>query len=337
VSFADRRIEFVDRDTAIEQIERIAERGTRFPIVIYGPEGCGKTAFLRQAKIILEEESGYSVVHLNPSEEVPGEGFSVSEELKKLAEELGAFLLRDAYILISKAIEVLYAAVRRGIRKRIALLADDVFQAAGLDRAEQLVKSFLNMIEWFPVEYEKIVVLVSSGEGVTRERIGRHNWAETAIMWNMSKEGFVKLYNLLPDPKLPFEEVWRITGGNPRMLEKLYRAGWDVDLVVSGIIKERNLHLLMYSLDEDSKGVLAEMVEDPDKVLHRLRDERARSLLRELVDKNLVVEVWDRDPSFWIYVPPPEKDLELGIGRYIAWQTPLHREAVRRALDMFRK
>jgi len=99
------------------------------PIVIYGPEGCGKTAFFRQAKAILED-FGYSVIHLNPSEEIPGERFSVSEELKKLAEELGAFLLRDAYILISKAIEVLYAAVRRGIRKRIALLADDVFQAA---------------------------------------------------------------------------------------------------------------------------------------------------------------------------------------------------------------
>jgi len=228
VSFADRRIEFVDRDTAIEQIERIAERGTRFPIVIYGPEGCGKTAFLRQAKAVLEELD-YSVIHLNSSEEFPGERFSVSEELKELAEEPGTFPLKDAPGLISKAVEVLYTAVKRGIRRRIALLADDVFQAVGLDRAEQLVKSFLNMIEWPPVEYEKIVVLVSSSEGVTRERIGRHNWAETAIMWNMPKEGFEELYNLLPDPKPPFEEVWRITGGNPRMLEKLYRAGWDVD------------------------------------------------------------------------------------------------------------
>jgi len=59
--------------------------------------------------------------------------------------------------------------------------------------------------------------------------------------------------------------------------------------------------------------------------------------MRELVDKNLVVEVWDRDPRFWVNAPPPEKDSELGIGRYIAWQTPLHREAVRRALDMFHK
>ena len=31
-------------------------------------------------------------------------------------------------------------------------------------------------------------------------------------------------------------------------------------------------------------------------------------------------------------VPPPETDPELVIGRNVAWQTPIHREAVRRAL-----
>ncbi|MEM1599103.1 MAG: AAA family ATPase, partial [Pyrobaculum sp.] len=40
-----------------------------------------------------------------------------------------------------------------------------------------------------------------------------------------------------------------------------------------------------------------------------------------------------RDPWFWVGELPPEKDLELGIGRRVAWQTPLHREAVRRALE----
>jgi hypothetical protein len=37
-------------------------------------------------------------------------------------------------------------------------------------------------------------------------------------------------------------------------------------------------------------------------------------------------------PSFWIDQPPPERDPELGIGKNVAWQTPIHREAVRRAL-----
>jgi predicted AAA+ superfamily ATPase len=41
--------EFVDRDRALAQVKEWAERRHRFPIVIFGPEGCGKTAFLRQA------------------------------------------------------------------------------------------------------------------------------------------------------------------------------------------------------------------------------------------------------------------------------------------------
>jgi len=38
--------EFVDRDRALAQVVKWAERGTWAPFVIFGPEGCGKTAFL---------------------------------------------------------------------------------------------------------------------------------------------------------------------------------------------------------------------------------------------------------------------------------------------------
>ncbi|MCC6056427.1 MAG: AAA family ATPase, partial [Desulfurococcaceae archaeon] len=40
-----------------------------------------------------------------------------------------------------------------------------------------------------------------------------------------------------------------------------------------------------------------------------------------------------RDLELWVDQPPPQKDPGLGIGKYIAWQTPLHREAVRKALQ----
>ena len=51
-------------------------------------------------------------------------------------------------------------------------------------------------------------------------------------MWNMPKEGFQQLYEKLPGPKPPFDDVWRWTGGNPRMLRRLYEYGWDVESVV---------------------------------------------------------------------------------------------------------
>jgi len=61
--------EFVDRDRALVQVLEWAQRGTRFPIVIFGPEGCGKTAFLRQASVMLRD-LGYDVFYLHPLDRV---------------------------------------------------------------------------------------------------------------------------------------------------------------------------------------------------------------------------------------------------------------------------
>jgi ABC-type phosphate/phosphonate transport system ATPase subunit len=41
----------VDRDRALAQVVEQAEESTRIPVVVFGPEGCGKTAFLRHAEV----------------------------------------------------------------------------------------------------------------------------------------------------------------------------------------------------------------------------------------------------------------------------------------------
>jgi len=76
---------------------------------------------------------------------------------------------------------------------------------------------------------------------------------------------------------------------------------------------------------------------DPDAIFHRLHEEATRKLRDELIARNLIVRVWKRDEFTWIDIPPPEKDPELGIGIYYAWQTPLHREAVKITLERFSK
>jgi hypothetical protein len=55
--------------------------------------------------------------------------------------------------------------------------------------------------------------------------------------------------------------------------------------------------------------------------------------MRELTELSLIVDtIPSRDPELWLDNPPPERDSELGIGRHVAWQTPLHREAIRKHL-----
>jgi len=58
-------VDFVNRDAAVRTIAELGERGTRFPVIIYGPEGCGKVALFKQAVEVLRE-LGYAVIHINP-------------------------------------------------------------------------------------------------------------------------------------------------------------------------------------------------------------------------------------------------------------------------------
>jgi len=323
-------VEFVDREVALRQLAEVAERGTRFPLVVYGPEGCGKTALLRQAVEVLKE-LGHSVVYVNP---LGGERLVATEDLREVVkgvwrEVLGGVVNPAAPALVDLALAVASRALKRG-KKRVAVLADDVFQAVGVDRAEQLVKSVLNIIEYPPASYDSVVAIVASSEGVTRGRVGRHDWASLRLMWNMPREGFEELYKALPGPKPPFNEVWRWSGGNPRYLGRLYEAGWDPAAVVRDVAKGRGLWDFVKRLGAREVEWLRRAVEDPDALYD---GEAPVALVEGLVEMNLVVRLWDRDPRGWVDAPPPERDLELGIGRHYAWQTPLHREAVKVALE----
>jgi hypothetical protein len=329
LSFADLEVEFVDRDRGIEQVLEWSERGTWFPVVVFGPEGCGKTAWLKQAAEVLRE-GGYEVFYIHPLDKLVYAEVSVPSIREAFLEFARKAIAEDALSRIAWALFDFVRNLLKVRKAKVAIIADDVFQAIGLRYAAAYVKGLLNMIE-HPVErYEKIVAIVATSEGVSRSEIGRHRWAEIKVMWNMSKEGFEKLYEKIPDPKPSFEDVWRLTGGNPGMLAKLYRARWSVDEVIKSIIASKDLGTFILSLSAEERKWLLEAVENPDT----LPAKEKLPLMQKLIELNLIISsIMYRDPELWIDQPPPQKDLELGIGKYIAWQTPLHREAIRRALQ----
>jgi hypothetical protein len=186
------------------------------------------------------------------------------------------------------------------------------------------------MIEHPLYDYERMVVIVATSEGVSRGEIGRHRWADLMSMWNMGREGFEELYRQIPEPKPDVEEAWRITGGNPGVLAQLRMAGWRPEKVVDALAERKKLAALLPSLSSEEREWLRQAVEDPDTLLARERI----PLMEKLVELNLIVDsVYKREDWLWIDQPPPEKDPDLGIGRRVAWQSPLHREAVRRALE----
>jgi hypothetical protein len=320
-------VEFTDRDRAIRQVEEWSERGTWSPVVVFGPEGCGKTAWLKQAAEMLREH-GYEAIYVDPMRRDFTAHTDVKELVKKFAEAAAEAVGIAEVRLATLAIDAVKWLISERGKRRVAVLVDDAFQAIGLDRAAMYVKALLGLTEYPPEGYERVVAIAATSEGLSRGEIGRHRWAELMPMWNMPKEGFEELYEKLPSPKPPPDEVWRLTGGNPYLLRELYGARWRVDRVVESLAERKDI---APSFTAKWRRQLEGALEDPDTLWS---PDAPEELIEELVKKNLIVHhLYKREADLWIDQPPPEKDLELGIGRHAAWQTPLHREAVKRALE----
>jgi hypothetical protein len=327
LSFADLKVDFCNRERALQQVEEFAERGTWHPIVVFGPEGCGKTAWLKQTAETLRE-LGYEAIYIDPMRKDFIAHTDVEEVVRKLAEAASEAVGIAEVRLATLAIDAVKWLISRWGRGRVAVLVDDVFQAIGIDKAARYVKALLGLVEYPPEGYERIVAIAATSEGVSRREIGRHRWAEITPIWNMDRRGFKELYEELPDPKPSFEEAWRLTGGNPEMLARLYQAEWNVEKVVARLIKAKEL-----TKDFVKKWglYLRRVVEDPQSLWE---EDFPSEFREEMIARNLIVyNMYDRDPWFWIDQPPPERDMELGIGKNAAWQTPLHREAVKRIIS----
>ena len=329
LDFVGLKVEFCNRERALKQVEEFAEKGTWHPVVVFGPEGCGKTAWLKQAVEVLNA-SDFEAIYVDPMRKDFVARTDVREVVNKFVEATAEAVGVAQLKLATLAIDAVKWLISKWKKRRVAILVDDAFQAIGLDKAAIYVKALLGLTEYPPEGYERVVAIVTTSEGISRAEIGRHRWAELRGMWNMSREGFEELYEKLPGPKPDFEEMWRLTGGNPGMLAKLYQARWDIDAVVRALVISKKLDAFVLSLSADERKRLLEAVKDPDALFTR----EGLSLLNKLVELNMVVDsITYRDHFLWIDEPPPQKDSELGVGEHVAWQTPLHRDAIRKAVE----
>ena len=86
------------------------------------------------------------------------------------------------------------------------------------------------------------------------------------------------MYETLPDPKPPFDEVWKWTGGNPRFLERLFETRWDVEQLVERLVISKSLYDVVSGLDSVKLEVLKEAVEDPDVIFRRIGEREVQEL-----------------------------------------------------------
>ncbi len=134
-------VDFVDRDLALRRVEDWAGRGMGVVHVVYGPEGCGKTAWLRQSAELLRE-LGFDVVYVNPIDREVLAEFSVKElreEFMRLVREAISqnALGRLAWLAFDMAKELIKAT-----RGKIAVIVDDAFQILGVKESAIYVKAY---------------------------------------------------------------------------------------------------------------------------------------------------------------------------------------------------
>jgi len=327
--FAPRTVvTFSNRIEELKKLLNLARRGHAFPVVVFGPEGCGKTALLKQLVLLLKEE-GIEVVYVDTLEENIDRAILASPELKEALVSLSEAVMGPlGKTLAYAAIAVVSKILSKVKSENLVIIVDEVFQAVGLDNAAIYIKKALNLLEYPPDLRKRILIILTTSEGISRKEVARHGWADIKEIWNLSFTGLKELYDQLPEPKPDYSQVWRITGGNPRILKQYYIRDWSVENLIKWLIVERGLEIEIAKIvKEHGKTLLIEGLEDPDLLLNDYQ------LYLKLEKLNLIVDLHDRSYSEgWIGAPPP-KNPELGVGNKIAWQTPLHKEAVQKIIQ----
>jgi Archaeal ATPase. len=137
--------ELVDRDRALAQLVELAEGSTWASVVVLGPEGCGKTAFLLQVASALRELR-YDVFYLHTLNRLFTADVDDTDMKTLFVDLLRKTLEDEKWGRLALAVFDLTREILRKRRRNIAIVADNVFQAIGLDKAAY-VKDSLHMIE----------------------------------------------------------------------------------------------------------------------------------------------------------------------------------------------
>ncbi len=316
----NRYVNFVDRDREIEILLDVIKRGTVFPFAIYGPEGCGKTALLRYIARTIAVWSDTVVVYIDALEhfDVERSLFSNYRGLLELVQDLlsipiGSTLARLCMTIVSRL------AKKTSLRgKNVVVIVDDVYRAIGLDEVDRYTKSLYEWIGYLHEVYNvaNVAIILSTSEGISKRRLFRHTYVTIEMLWNLPRKGFEELVEQLNPPKeLDVDELWRLTGGNPRALIEIARLEWSIKRWLETL--HRKIMFIVHDIDREKLRIL---IENPDNDWATAKKLEELGLMIYLIQSSLAQHIATPNP-------------ELGIGRYWAWQLPAYKHIINKIIE----
>ena len=320
---------FVDREIEIAKLLELSKQSSTLPIYVYGPEGCGKTRLFKEF-IGMFDGVGVYIDALERSE--LDKALFLSPYIKdcsSLIAEIVANLTGNiGRILADKIASILTRIASRYKLKnsRIVLVVDDIAHAIGVEKIEWYIK-WLYELEWKTIrehEPEAIVFIATTSEGQSLSEVMRHTYTDVKLVWNLNGESAKKLLlELGISIEKKQEEIWRLTGGNPRAIIEIVR---DYEGDISAW-KEKILNIRITPMLKQvrEKGLIKHLVKAVET-----QNNITETLEQILVQHNLIIYKAPRT----LTDSKIEENLELGIGKYYAWQIPAYREVLKEVLQI---
>ncbi len=318
----ERTIKFVDRVAELEFLRKVSVEGYVFPIAIYGPEGCGKTTLLKCFLNCVAKEENVVAIYVDALEErdLSKAIFATHSQLIDVAIDIVAsagFVGRELAKSVMKVVRL--AIERFALRgKNLVVIVDDVYRSIGLDSVDRYTKMMYEWIDYLHrnLGVEKVAIVLTTSEGISKRELYRHTYVHVYMLWNLPKESFEELAKQFEPPKtIDLEQLWMLTGGNPRALIEIAKLKWNIETWLKYV--ETRVTNLIEDLDAER---LWKLVEDCDS---------DPMLARVLEDRNLMIAL-NRAMTLG-NAPTPCRDL--GIGNRWAWQIPAYRIVAKKYLE----
>ncbi len=331
---------FINRERELSALKDFCSTSRALPLYIFGPEGCGKTRLLKEfvkefnkyfnengiAIYIdaLERESVNKALLTSPSIKISVDIiYSIVEKFTGI--EVGRALANSISSLLEKLIG------RKRLKNKYILVAiDDVTRAIGLNKIEWYVK-WLYELRWkLEEEYKPKAInfIVTTSEGISLDLISKHRHSHPLLIWNLDRKAFKELFQELHPPNnIEFEDIWRLFGGNPRKLIELAKQfKWNIREMLN-LYEKKIKKLTDRIIKEGLVNELRLVIEDIDN-LDKVKTKKMEILINMLTDLNLILY------KYWptIHGEDIAEDVELGIGKYYAWQIPAYKQVLQELL-----